>query len=178
MINNPLTIDGDKLKSWLHEVSQLTVLDGIARDLHIDQILQDKKFAKFSSSEKLNIACFVFDCAAEFIQDATSHLEGVMVYMDIPLICENTEYVGPPKNLMELTDLFDPYSVPEIIVYKDQFSKNTPLIELHRLPITFEISNFRHKDLISPFYIESRVLDGQWQSDEYSRVVNLLFTYR
>ncbi|MDJ1467025.1 hypothetical protein [Xanthocytophaga flava] len=164
-----------KTREWLIKSITKVAASKDTCDIHIDELLGKEYYKTLKPKEVLQTCCIFMDIIDELLQELDINLNGIGIYISISLTSEQSIFQGAPKNLSELEELVETYFVPEIIIYSIIQSEIIPLIEFYRVPIHFEVYNFRRKAML--LYKEYR--DSQLAiinaNEEFTRSINIVF---
>jgi hypothetical protein len=144
---------------------------GIAQDIHVAELL--KEFDIYRKEDAFMQSCLLFKYIVDYLETSKINTFEISIFLSIDLTSESNLFIGKPTSLAEVERLMDPYSIPEIIFYRDSNPSNVPLTEFYRVPIL--IDYFSNSTPISIFYKEYRTFEDILNNGEFTRTLDVYY---
>jgi hypothetical protein len=162
-------MDGNfNLEDWVVKAVENTKIDGITRDCHVSEIFHYKTLG---SENKLLNSFKVFDDTVKILSRIDT--KEICIYLNIDLESNNNVLSEIPKSFEDFKLLLNPYTIPEIIVYKPFMPEIIALVELYRVPILSNIYNFQKN--INIFYKEFRTENDIINNEKFNKELNIVY---
>jgi hypothetical protein len=158
----------DDIAQWLLSVIPQVKISGESHDIHLDELVVN--YPSGDKEQIFNICCQVINSAARILPNIEHN--GIGVFLVVSFVDSDT-FTGTPKNVVELVELIDTFSVPEIVVYLPDASTKIPLSEFYRSPLPFELTGLN--DNLVALYKEYKLIEGYHPDCEFTRDLNIVY---
>jgi|GEM_PF-3768819 len=154
-------------ETWIKKSLLVISQDGALCKLHIDEILPNIDFQ--NKKEIFSVCIEYFNKAVNLASEIS---KGIKIELHIELKSTSNYIQYTPKELSELLEHIDEYSMPELLLFEPTRNIILPKLERYMSPLPFSL-NLSENCYTN--YTEYRTLDEMRDNEKFTRWFNLIY---